>query len=64
VQSKERILKAVKKWQVTKKGNPIRTAADFSTEPLIEGGHGMVYFEHLKKITANLDYSTQQTYHS
>jgi hypothetical protein len=40
-ENKERILKAAKeKRQVTNKGKPIRIAADFSTQILMQEGHG------------------------
>jgi hypothetical protein len=58
-------LKAAKeKCQVNYKGKSIRVTAGFSTETKKQGGNGMVYFKDCKKITAKVDYSTQENYHS
>jgi hypothetical protein len=46
IQNKERIRKAAREnLQAIYKGKPIKVTADFSTETLKSGGHGIMYIK-------------------
>ena len=62
---KKRILKAAREEQrVIYKGIPIRLSAEFSAETLHASRERNNIFKLLKGKTYNLEYSTQQGYHS
>ena len=65
IKDKEKILKAAReKKQITYKGTPIRSSADFSAETLQARGSNMIYLKWWKEKTPNQDYFTQQGSHS
>jgi type I restriction-modification system DNA methylase subunit len=65
VENKERTLKAAReKYQGFYNDRSITITADFSTETIKARRTWDNVFHHWKKITANLNYSTQQSLHS